>query len=738
MRCNPLRWLWGLVPLALLCGGALLFERDRIEQDLRARTEAAMSSAGLKWAAMQFDGRDAVISGNALDESDPEKAKRIARDVWGVRVADSQATLVEKADSYLWYASRAGNRVRLRGMVPNESTREAILGLAKQTFAGDQVEDEMQLRRGVPNQDTWLTGVTFAMRQLAGLKTGEARLEGLGLSVTGDAGTTASFRGIKTALQSTLPRGVRLLSDRVAAPAVSPFVWSVRHGGSQVVLTGYVSGDKTREDIVTAARAAMPRANVVDRMELAQGAPNGWAGVVIAAMKEIGRLEEGLAETRDAALGVSGMAADEATADSVRRNLRSVMPQGFRLADQIQHRPASAPVAIPQPAPQQPGRPVGPYITTAAIKPGTVVLSGFAPNEAARDAVAQQARVRFPGRQIDNQLEIAPGAAEGWIRCIDSGLLGIARLGNGMLQMSDKRLDVAGATDDEALAEAVPRDIKAAVRGDCDANVRVDVLAEAPPELVWRASYSGREVILEGDVPSAAVRADILQASRSYFRGAPVVDRMRIVDTRTRKWPRVADAGLKMLADLKAGEVRLTREQLVIVGEAAEQGIVGSIRERLGRELQTGYAGREQITVSTVARPQPAPPTPAPAPEAAKSCQNALRAASNEGIIRFARASADIDKASTATLDKLAAIARSCPQIVIEIEGHTDAEGTPERKQRLSERRARAVLDYIARAGVDGRMLVAVGYADARPLAPNTTPENRAKNRRIEFTVKAN
>ncbi len=592
--------------------------------------------------------------------------------------------------------------------------------------------------------DSWLSGVTFALTQLAGLKSGEARLESLNVSVTGDANTPASYRAIKTALQSGLPRGVRLGSDRVTAPVVSPFTWAARHGGGQVVLSGYVSGDKTRDDIVTAARSALPRANVVDRMEVAEGAPASWTGVAIAALKELGRLEEGSAETRDAQLTVAGMAADEAIADTARRNMRSAMPQGFRMTDQIQHRaPPPPPIAVPS-APSLP-KVAGPYVTTAAVNAGSVVLTGFAPSDTARDAIVQQAKVRFPGRQIDNRLEIAPGAPDGWQRCVDGGLLGIARLGSGRLQLSDRRLEVAGATEDDDLAEAVPADVRAAVRGDCDANVRVDILAETAPELVWRAVYSGADVILEGDVPSAAARAQLVQSAGRKFRGAAVVDRMRVVETRTRKWPRVADAGLTMLADLKRGEVRLNRLELVVAGEAADQQVITSIRERINRDLQKGYTGRDQVSVGIAAPPrapiQPPPSQPvaaAPRPDTAKVCQDGLRSAASEGLIRFARASADIERASFPTLDKLAGIARACPQVVIEIEGHTDAEGTPERKQRLSDRRARSVVDYLNKAGVDGNKMQAVGYADTRPLAPNDTSDNRARNRRIEFTVKTN
>ncbi len=117
-------------------------------------------------------------------------------------------------------------------------------------------------------------------------------------------------------------------------------------------------------------------------------------------------------------------------------------------------------------------------------------------------------------------------------------------------------------------------------------------------------------------------------------------------------------------------------------------------------------------------------------------CQQTLSQIAREGIINFKRASFDLDPNSFPTLNKLASAANQCPTLLVEIGGHTDAEGTPERNQLLSDRRANSVRDYLARAGVDQSRLAAVGYGQERNIAPNDTAENRAKNRRIEFVVK--
>jgi OOP family OmpA-OmpF porin len=106
------------------------------------------------------------------------------------------------------------------------------------------------------------------------------------------------------------------------------------------------------------------------------------------------------------------------------------------------------------------------------------------------------------------------------------------------------------------------------------------------------------------------------------------------------------------------------------------------------------------------------------------------------GLIQFRVGSAELDSASFETLDKLAAAAKSCPAMHIEVGGHASAEGGAEINQQLSFRRAQSVVAYLSKAGVDAALLEAIGYGTTRPIAPNDTVENMAKNRRIEFTVR--
>ena len=83
-------------------------------------------------------------------------------------------------------------------------------------------------------------------------------------------------------------------------------------------------------------------------------------------------------------------------------------------------------------------------------------------------------------------------------------------------------------------------------------------------------------------------------------------------------------------------------------------------------------------------------------------------------------------------------VLRRDPSVTVRVEGHCDKYPTSKRSynQKLSERRARAVADYlIQNSGIDASRVTAVGYGFDRPVAPNDTDANRQKNRRTDIYI---
>ena len=72
---------------------------------------------------------------------------------------------------------------------------------------------------------------------------------------------------------------------------------------------------------------------------------------------------------------------------------------------------------------------------------------------------------------------------------------------------------------------------------------------------------------------------------------------------------------------------------------------------------------------------------------------------------------------------------------MVEVQGHTDSDGSDSYNLDLSQRRADAVREYLISHGIDGARLVSRGFGEGMPIEPNTTAEGKAKNRRVEFHI---
>jgi len=103
--------------------------------------------------------------------------------------------------------------------------------------------------------------------------------------------------------------------------------------------------------------------------------------------------------------------------------------------------------------------------------------------------------------------------------------------------------------------------------------------------------------------------------------------------------------------------------------------------------------------------------------------------------IFFETNKATLKPESTTELERVATLLIENPTIRLEISGHTDNVGSYRANQKLSEQRAKSVVDYLISKGVAQDRLEYKGYAFNQPIADNNTPEGRAQNRRVEFKV---
>lgn len=109
----------------------------------------------------------------------------------------------------------------------------------------------------------------------------------------------------------------------------------------------------------------------------------------------------------------------------------------------------------------------------------------------------------------------------------------------------------------------------------------------------------------------------------------------------------------------------------------------------------------------------------------------------NSGVL-FAVDQSTFNEASKANMRELVAVLNKYPDTYVRIEGHTDATGTDAHNNELSEKRAVAVAQFLRDLSVADNRLKTAWYGKSQPKFPNDTPDNMAKNRRVEFAIYAN
>jgi outer membrane protein OmpA-like peptidoglycan-associated protein len=104
----------------------------------------------------------------------------------------------------------------------------------------------------------------------------------------------------------------------------------------------------------------------------------------------------------------------------------------------------------------------------------------------------------------------------------------------------------------------------------------------------------------------------------------------------------------------------------------------------------------------------------------------------------FKTNSSELEAATKSNLTELAGTLNKYDDTNVLIEGHTDNTGEDPYNQRLSERRAAEVQQYLMSQGVDGSRLTTRGYGESQPVASNDSDGGRASNRRVEVAIYAN
>ena len=105
------------------------------------------------------------------------------------------------------------------------------------------------------------------------------------------------------------------------------------------------------------------------------------------------------------------------------------------------------------------------------------------------------------------------------------------------------------------------------------------------------------------------------------------------------------------------------------------------------------------------------------------------------GNITFKTASSDLNANFYPVLDSVTLVLKEFDKTLIDVEGHTDSDGSDSYNLQLSQQRAGSVGSYLQSHGVNSQRIVTVGAGEARPVASNSTSDGKQQNRRVELRL---
>lgn len=238
-----------------------------------------------------------------------------------------------------------------------------------------------------------------------------------------------------------------------------------------------------------------------------------------------------------------------------------------------------------------------------------------------------------------------------------------------------------------------------------------------------KLAWSNEKLSLKGFLPNKRSLQVITKLLDEEYAGKDVSQEISIAQGQPAKWTELVSTLLHRIPSLRQAKVDLIGQNLALSAQAKKT----SDKEKLLKQLQPfqghNYALNIKIVADDVAKIR---------------CQQQFDKLLRNNQILFDSGKASIKQASYTLLNRLVNLAETCSTSLLEIAGHTDNQGNPEKNLSLSRKRAQSVARWLIKSGVSQQRIKTIGYGSERPVGNNRTEFGRARNRRIEFIVRSN
>lgn len=395
-----------------------------------------------------------------------------------------------------------------------------------------------------------------------------------------------------------------------------------------------------------------------------------------------------------------------------------------------------------------------PYTLRAERKAGTLTIEGYVPSEALRAHVLSEAARIAPGAKVEAKLNVAGGAPKNFSEILNFALGQLGKLSEGDASISNTTLAISGRAADLAGYSAFVAAMKSVPKG-----IVIGTANVIPPKVtpyIWSAEKAADSLVMTGYAPDGQTQEANAAAAKAKFPDLKIVDQQILALGQSDLYSRAVQSILDALSRLKSGKGALSGDVITLSGAAGDDAALAALNDLLKAASDAGLKVESSIAAPSPPKVEPPPPppdvkadadkprspsevvvkTPEPKTEAAQDCGVKVESAVKGRMVQFARSSAEIGSESAGLLADIGSALKACGKVAIAVEGHTDSEGQEDNNKRLSEARAAAVRAALVGQGVEPGRIASSGFGWSRPLVPNTTKDNLAKNRRVEFVIR--
>jgi OOP family OmpA-OmpF porin len=547
----------------------------------------------------------------------------------------------------------------------------------------------------------------------------EVEADGLQVTLEGIAPTEAR-RFAALSMAGTVVDAARVIDnmevEATTAIAAPRFSAEILRNDSGISVIGLIPSQTDQKDILERFASMSGNGKVADLIESADyPTPDGWEDAMafaLTAMEQLPRSKVSVSAGRVSITAIADSVEDKA---AMEKRLTRASPPGLRLSMNI---------AAPRPV-------ITPFTLRFLIdEDGARFDACSADTEEAKAIILASAKAA--GLEDEGTCVVGMGVpSTKWAKAVDDSIKALAELGGGSVTISNADINLIGATSiKQGQFDRIVGELETALPEAFALHAKLPEAVDpnqGPPEFTATLSPEG-QVQLRGRLSNDNLRTVVDSYAKSRFGSDKVYIATRLVDGLPNDWAARVLTGIEALSGLTNGTVRVTPTTLSVRGNTGDEQASRDIASLLATKL--GEAQEFEVDVAYLKKLDPIAGIPTP-----DECEVGINGILDSGKISFEPGSATIDATTLNTLDKIAELLKTCGELQLEIQGHTDSQGREEMNLALSQSRAESVLNELRVRRVPTASFSAQGYGETQPIQDNGSEDGREANRRIEFRL---